>query len=470
MERVPESKVFPVKFPMVGEVSFSRTTSTRVGGHLSNSRSGLGREDVASARDRGQLSSGRLVFMREEIASAKEAQLSNLRSILLRDDGRSDARDSQDSDSPIPLRIRKGKASFPEEEEFMSEAITFKGNGDSFDEGGPSSFSGVSHPPEPVDMDLMKTIYVPVSQNQTEPGCLMKSLSIKGPFLEDLSLRVPAKKPIPAALSPAESLVEEPNDVAALSPPFAVSRASQNTDSSLLPPDSEEKECVWDASLPPSGNVSPLSSIDSTGVVTAMSIVNSRASTYRSDAITSDGMLSVERNFESTKGSVRGDSLESAKTSVSRASDSSGLSDDSNWSNITGSANKPHKGNDPRWKAILAIRARDGILGMSHFRLLKRLGCGDIGSVYLSELSGTRCYFAMKVMDKASLASRKKLTRAQTEREILQLLDHPFLPTLYTHFETDRFSCLVMEYCPGGDLHTLRQRQPGKHFSEYAAR
>ncbi|KAL8215773.1 hypothetical protein R6Q57_022610 [Mikania cordata] len=61
----------------------------------------------------------------------------------------------------------------------------------------------------------------------------------------------------------------------------------------------------------------------------------------------------------------------------------------------------------------------------------------------------------MKVMDKASLSSRKKLSRAQTERDILQLLDHPFLPTLYTHFETDRFLCLVMEYCPGGNLHTL---------------
>jgi hypothetical protein len=30
--------------------------------------------------------------------------------------------------------------------------------------------------------------------------------------------------------------------------------------------------------------------------------------------------------------------------------------------------------------------------------------------------------------------------------------------------------CLVMEFCSGGDLHTLRQRQPGKHFSEPAAR
>ncbi|BFG21607.1 hypothetical protein CerSpe_078800 [Prunus speciosa] len=470
MERVSESKVLPGKLPLVGEVSYTRSTSTRVVGHVSSVRTGLVREDVASARDRGHLSNGRLGLVREEIALARQmAELSNVHSLMVKD-VRSNARESQDSDSPIPLRTRKGKISFPEEEELLSDSLTFKGSGDSFDEGGPSSFSGVSHPPEPVDMDLMKTVYVPIGQNKSEAGCLMKSLSRKGPFLEDLSLRVPAKKPNPIVLSPSESLVEEPNDLGALSPPFAISRASQITDNSLLPPDSEEKECVWDASLPPSGNVSPLSSIDSTGVVTAMSVVNSCTGTYRSDAITSDGMLSIDRNCESTKGSVRGDSLESAKTSVSRASDSSGLSDDSNWSNITGSANKPHKGNDPRWKAILAIRARDGILGMSHFRLLKRLGCGDIGSVYLSELSGTRCYFAMKVMDKASLASRKKLTRAQTEREILQLLDHPFLPTLYTHFETDRFSCLVMEYCPGGDLHTLRQRQPGKHFSEYAAR
>lgn len=401
-------------------------------------------------------------------------QVSNARMTLVKAEvGRSEAQaSSQGLDSPAPRRTWKGKNTFPEQEESRHDVLIFKGSGDSF-EGAPSCFAGVSHPPEPVDTDLMKSVYLPISQKKSEGGRLMKSFSVKGNFLEDLSIRVAGLKPSPAILSPTESLVEEHNDVGASLSPFSVPRASQNTENSLLPPDSEERECVWDASLPPSGNVSPLSSIDSIGVATAMSIVNSCASTYRSDAtmtMTSDGMLSMDRNCESTKGSVRGDSLESTKTSVSRASDSSGLSDDSNWSNLTGSANKPHKGNDPRWKSILAIRARDGILGMSHFRLLKRLGCGDIGSVYLSELSGTRCYFAMKVMDKASLASRKKLTRAQTEREILQLLDHPFLPTLYTHFETDRFSCLVMEFCPGGDLHTLRQRQPGKHFSEYAAR
>ncbi|XP_058112753.1 serine/threonine-protein kinase D6PKL2-like isoform X2 [Magnolia sinica] len=184
----------------------------------------------------------------------------------------------------------------------------------------------------------------------------------------------------------------------------------------------------------------------------------------------SDGTSSITKTSGSAKISDRADCVESGKSSMCRGSTSSDVSDESTCSSISSSINKPHKANDSRWEAIQVVRARDGVLGLSHFRLLKRLGCGDIGSVHLAELSGTKSYFAMKIMDKGSLASRKKLLRAQTEREILQSLDHPFLPTLYTHFETDKFSCLVMEFCPGGDLHTLRQRQPGKHFTEHAVK
>ncbi|XP_021740765.1 serine/threonine-protein kinase D6PKL1-like [Chenopodium quinoa] len=188
-----------------------------------------------------------------------------------------------------------------------------------------------------------------------------------------------------------------------------------------------------------------------------------------SSAKVSDGAGSLAKTSGSAKTSGRAEFVESGKSSMYRASTSSDVSDESTCSSLS-SVNKPHKSQDLRWEAIQAVRARDGALGLNHFRLLKRLGCGDIGSVYLSELTGTKCYFAMKVMDKASLASRKKLLRAQTEREILQSLDHPFLPTLYTHFETEKFSCLVMEFCPGGDLHTLRQRQPGKYFTEQAVK
>ncbi|KAI4342418.1 hypothetical protein MLD38_027049 [Melastoma candidum] len=130
---------------------------------------------------------------------------------------------------------------------------------------------------------------------------------------------------------------------------------------------------------------------------------------------------------------------------------------------------RPHTGGDIRWDAINAV-SRGSPLSLNHFRLLKRIGYGDIGSVYLVELRGTGTHFAMKVMDKASLASRNKLPRSQMEKEILGLLDHPFLPTLYSYFETDKFYCLVMEFCSGGNLHSLRQKQTNKHFTEEAAR
>ncbi|PUZ58285.1 hypothetical protein GQ55_5G497000 [Panicum hallii var. hallii] len=76
----------------------------------------------------------------------------------------------------------------------------------------------------------------------------------------------------------------------------------------------------------------------------------------------------------------------------------------------------------------------------------------------------------MKVVDKDALAFRKKLRRAEVEREILRTLDHPFLPTLYADFEASHYACLVMEFCPGGDLHVARQRQPGRRFSISSAR
>lgn len=110
-------------------------------------------------------------------------------------------------------------------------------------------------------------------------------------------------------------------------------------------------------------------------------------------------------------------------------------------------------------------------LMLDDFNFVQRLGSGDIGTVYLVELKATRgCYFAAKVMDKEELAYRNKESRAGIEREILEMLDHPFLPSLYATLDCPRWSCLLTEFCPGGDLHVLRQRQPEKRFDEDAVR
>nr|XP_043633640.1 serine/threonine-protein kinase D6PKL2-like [Erigeron canadensis] len=117
------------------------------------------------------------------------------------------------------------------------------------------------------------------------------------------------------------------------------------------------------------------------------------------------------------------------------------------------------------------VNANGATLRIEELRFVQKLGSGDIGSVYLVELKCAEgCMFAAKVMDKEELMNRDKESRAKTELEILEMLDHPFLPSLFASFEVDRWSCLLTEFCPGGDLHILRQRQPDRRFDEAAVR
>nr|BAE20161.1 phototropin [Mougeotia scalaris]BAE20166.1 phototropin [Mougeotia scalaris] len=133
---------------------------------------------------------------------------------------------------------------------------------------------------------------------------------------------------------------------------------------------------------------------------------------------------------------------------------------------------KPHqkRGYSSKWDAVLKIKARDGKIGLKHFRPVKPLGCGDTGSVHLVELKDTGKFFAMKAMDKEVMINRNKVHRTCTERQVLGLVDHPFLPTLYASFQTTTHICLITDFCPGGELYMLLDRQPSKRFPEYAAR
>lgn len=131
---------------------------------------------------------------------------------------------------------------------------------------------------------------------------------------------------------------------------------------------------------------------------------------------------------------------------------------------------KPHKRNNSSWKAIAKIVQTGEKIGLKHFKPVKPLGCGDTGSVHLVELQGSGELFAMKAMDKSVMLNRNKVHRAIIEREIYSLLDHPFLPTLYTSFQTPTHVCLITDFCPGGELFAALDKQPLKIFREESAR
>jgi protein-serine/threonine kinase len=50
------------------------------------------------------------------------------------------------------------------------------------------------------------------------------------------------------------------------------------------------------------------------------------------------------------------------------------------------------------------------------------------------------------------------------ESDILSILDHPFLPTLYAHFDVSHYTCFLIDYCPGGDLHSLLRKHPNNRL------
>nr|AML77448.1 putative LOV domain-containing protein [Buxus sempervirens] len=131
---------------------------------------------------------------------------------------------------------------------------------------------------------------------------------------------------------------------------------------------------------------------------------------------------------------------------------------------------RPHKKDSSSWTAIQKIIARGEPIGLKHFKPIRPLGCGDTGSVHLVELQGTGELYAMKAMEKSVMLNRNKVHRACIEREIISLLDHPFLPTLYTSFQTSTHVCLITDFCPGGELFALIDKQPMKFFKEESAR
>ncbi|KAM8921332.1 ribosomal protein S6 kinase alpha-5 [Pelodytes ibericus] len=116
-------------------------------------------------------------------------------------------------------------------------------------------------------------------------------------------------------------------------------------------------------------------------------------------------------------------------------------------------------------KGIANLTGHAEKVGIENFELLKVLGTGAYGKVFLvRKISGhdTGKLYAMKVLKKATIIQKAKTAEhTRTERQVLEhIRQSPFLVTLHYAFQTDTKLHLILDYISGGELFThLSQRE-----------
>lgn len=98
-------------------------------------------------------------------------------------------------------------------------------------------------------------------------------------------------------------------------------------------------------------------------------------------------------------------------------------------------------------------------VSIQNFKLLRLLGQGGVGAVYLGEDPQSGRRVAIKILKAAESASAEVISRFQREGNLLRKLRHPSIVEVYDFGVKEGVGCfLVMEYLEGESLKTYLQR------------
>ncbi|KAH0480004.1 MAG: hypothetical protein KVP17_004531 [Porospora cf. gigantea B] len=105
------------------------------------------------------------------------------------------------------------------------------------------------------------------------------------------------------------------------------------------------------------------------------------------------------------------------------------------------------------------------------FEILKLIGSGSYGNVFLVHSRLDNCHYAMKVLTKDAIVRKRQIEHTLTERRVLLRTQHPFVVSMYHAFQTPRKLFYVLKYCPGGELffHLSSMGRFSEHKSRFYA-
>ena len=89
---------------------------------------------------------------------------------------------------------------------------------------------------------------------------------------------------------------------------------------------------------------------------------------------------------------------------------------------------------------------------IAHYRIIKKLGAGGMGEVYLALDTKLNRKVAIKVLKPDSLAEENLKRRLLREAQAAAKLDHPNICAVYDVNEADSATFIVMQFIEGETL------------------
>ena len=92
---------------------------------------------------------------------------------------------------------------------------------------------------------------------------------------------------------------------------------------------------------------------------------------------------------------------------------------------------------------------------ISDFQILKELGAGSFGHVYLVSHKITKAQYAIKAIDKRDKSNQNEKPYFRREIEVMYKIHHPNVVKLFGHFEDNNYCYFIMEYIEKGNIYNL---------------
>lgn len=91
-------------------------------------------------------------------------------------------------------------------------------------------------------------------------------------------------------------------------------------------------------------------------------------------------------------------------------------------------------------------------ISLEAFKIIKVIGKGSFGKVFLVREKSNGVLYAMKVLKKDYIIKKNQVEHTKTERSVLGYTRHPFIVGLNMAFQTNDNLFFILDYCGGGEL------------------